>query len=135
MWVAAGFLALTMGAAYGIPLGAGWGALAFLVVGGGLAWLLVGSAARIEVGPEGLAAGRALLPPQALGAATALDAEAAAAVRGPQADARAFLVLRGWVKTAVRVEVADPADPTPYWYISTRRPEELAAALAAVRLG
>jgi len=133
MWVVAAALAMAMGVAYGVPLGPQWGALAFAVAGGGLAWLLISSATRIRVGPDGLAAGRASLPPTALGAATPLDAEAAEALRGPKADARAHLVLRGWVRTAVRVEVADPADPTPYWYVSTRSPEALAMALAEVR--
>ena len=32
---------------------------------------------------------------------------------GPRLDARAHLVLRGWIHTAVRVELRDPADPTP----------------------
>jgi hypothetical protein len=133
MWVVAAVLAATVGVAYGVPLGARWGALAFLVIGAGVAWLLFGSATRIQVGSAGLSAGRALLPPAAIGAATPLDPEAAAALRGPNADARAYLVLRGWVRTAVRVEVADPADPAPYWYVSTRRPAELAVALAEVR--
>jgi hypothetical protein len=30
----------------------------------------------------------------------------------------------------VRVDLEDPLDPTPYWLLSTRRPQELAAALA-----
>ena len=47
-----------------------------------------------------------------------------------EADARAFLLLRPYVKTAVRVDLEDPADPTPYWLLSSRRPEALAAALA-----
>jgi Protein of unknown function (DUF3093) len=133
MWVASGLLTFTLGVAYGVPLGLRWGALAFAIAGAGLAWLLIGAATRIQVGRGGLAAGRALLPPAAIGAATPLDSGAAEALRGPMADARAHLVLRGWVRTAVRVEVADPADPTPYWYVSTRRPEELAVALAEVR--
>jgi hypothetical protein len=29
----------------------------------------------------------------------------------------------------VRVHVNDPDDPTPYWMISTRRPDELVAAI------
>jgi hypothetical protein len=29
----------------------------------------------------------------------------------------------------VRVEVVDPQDPTPYWLVSTRRPDDLARAL------
>lgn len=76
-----------------------------------------------------LEAGPARLPLTALGAATALDAEAARRLRTTEADARAFMLLRGYVPTAVRVEVADPTDPTPYLYVSTRRPEQVVAAL------
>jgi hypothetical protein len=51
--------------------------------------------------------------------------------RGPGLDARAFLCLRGWVQTGARVRIDDPQDPTPYWLLSTRHPDRLAAALAA----
>lgn len=78
-----------------------------------------------------LEAGTARLPLTALGAATALDADAARRLRTTEADARAFMLLRGYVRTAVRVDVTDPADPTPYLYLSTRRPEKLARALAS----
>jgi len=77
-----------------------------------------------------LEAGPARLPLTALGAATALNAEKARELRTTGADARAFMLLRGYVQTAVRVEVTDPADPTPYLYLSTRKPEALVKALS-----
>jgi hypothetical protein len=86
----------------------------------------------IHVTGTALEAGPATLPASALGAAIALDAERARALRTYEADPRAFLLLRSYVSTAVRVEVADPADPTPYLYLSTRRPKELAAAVNAL---
>lgn len=61
-----------------------------------------------------------------------LDAEDAYAWRTHKADARAFMLLRSYVGTAVRVEVTDPQDPTPYVFLSTRDPKGLAAALTAV---
>jgi hypothetical protein len=76
-----------------------------------------------------LEAGTARLPLEALGAVTVLDAEAARRLRTTEADVRAFMLLRGYVRTAVRVEVTDPTDPTPYLYLSTRRPEALAGVL------
>jgi hypothetical protein len=42
----------------------------------------------------------------------------------------AFLCIRGWIDPVVRIEITDPADRTPYWLTSTRRPEELLAALS-----
>ena len=58
-----------------------------------------------------------------LGAAEALDAEQTRRVAGVEADARAFLLLRPYLKRAVRVEITDPADPAPYWLLGTRRPD------------
>jgi hypothetical protein len=46
-----------------------------------------------------------------------------------EADARAHLVLRPYIKTAVEITLDDPDDPVPYWLVSTRRPQQLAAAL------
>ena len=54
-------------------------------------------------------------------------------VLGPGADPRAFLFTRPFVGPVVRVDLRDPADPHPYWLVSTRRPGELAAAVEEVR--
>ncbi len=60
----------------------------------------------------------------------ALDATQTRAELGTRLDARAFLCQRGWIHTAVRVDLVDPLDPTPYWIVSTRHPDDLVAALA-----
>jgi DUF3093 family protein len=92
--------------------------------------LLGYSSARVEVSPEGFRAGRALLPWAACGGVSALDAEEFRRLRGTGADARAYLVLRPYLDRAVRVDVRDSADPTPYWLVATRHPQQLAEALA-----
>jgi hypothetical protein len=89
-------------------------------------------AARVQVGGGVLRAGRARIGAEHLGTSTALDPEATRRVAGREADARAYLLLRPYLKRAVKVEVVDPADPAPYWLVSTRRPEELVAALGAL---
>ena len=48
---------------------------------------------------------------------------------GPDLDPAAFVVHRPWAPKAVRIWLDDENDPTPYWVVSTRRPEQLAAAL------
>ena len=60
---------------------------------------------------------------------TTRSADKAALLRGPRADPAAHLFLRPYVKRAVYVGVADPSDGVPYWLISTRHPDRLAAAL------
>ncbi len=90
-------------------------------------------ATRVRVAGGELHAGSAHIPLDLLGDAVPLDAAATRAELGPRLDARAYLCLRAWARTAVRVPVLDPADPTPYWLVSTRHPQRLGAAVAAGR--
>lgn len=83
----------------------------------------------IEVQGGQLRAGRAEIALTDVGEAVPADEAQARIERGTGLDARAFLVIRGWIQPVVRVPVDDPSDPTPYWLISTRRPKELAAAI------
>ena len=95
--------------------------------------LLLGyGSARLQVTDREFRAGRARIEGRYLGAATALDPEATRRQAGVEADARAYLLMRPYLKRAVRVDITDPADPTPYWLVSSRRPEELADALTAL---
>ncbi|MER6379227.1 DUF3093 domain-containing protein [Streptomyces sp. NPDC001250] len=106
------------------------------LVGGTAAAAVVASAygsLRIRVVGDSLIAGEAKIPVSALGGAEVLDAEEARAWRTYKADTRAFLLLRAYIPTALKVEVTDPDDPTPYLYLSTREPERLAAAIEAAR--
>ncbi|MFJ4471640.1 DUF3093 domain-containing protein [Streptomyces sp. NPDC089424] len=88
---------------------------------------------RIRVVGGALIAGEAKIPVTALGESEILDPEEARAWRTHKADTRAFMLLRAYVPTALRVEVSDPADPTPYLYLSTREPQRLAEAIRVAR--
>ncbi|MEO5711810.1 MAG: DUF3093 domain-containing protein [Nocardioidaceae bacterium] len=108
-----------------------WVAIAGTVVlGGALLALFLGyGAARISVTDGVLRAGRARIALEHVGEVRALGAEDTHRLAGRDADARAYLLLRPYLRRAVRVAIDDPADPTPYWLLSTRRPDRLAAAL------
>ncbi len=84
---------------------------------------------KVEVSGSELKAGDAHIPLALLGDVEIIAPEDRRKAMGPQLDPAAFVVHRGWVKPLVRVQVTDPEDPTPYWVISTRHPEALAAAL------
>ncbi|MFJ3209517.1 DUF3093 domain-containing protein [Streptomyces flaveolus] len=90
-------------------------------------------AVRVRIVGDSLIAGEAKVPLAALGEAEILDAEEARAWRTHKADTRAFLLLRAYIPTAVRVDVTDPEDPTPYLYLSTREPERLVETLRAAK--
>lgn len=87
--------------------------------------------ARVTVGDSQLRAGKAHIGMEHIGDAAALDKDETRRVAGVDADARAHLVLRPYLKRAVRVAITDPGDPTPYWLISTRHPDALVDALKA----
>ncbi|WP_125566027.1 DUF3093 domain-containing protein [Nocardioides baekrokdamisoli] len=116
----------------------------FLWVPGVLAWTIIGTivllfalamqsygSAAIEVRDGWLYAGKAKIQTTYLGSAQSLTAEEAWQIAGPKADARAYLLLRPYLRRAVKVELNDPADRTPYWLLASRHPDALAAALAA----
>jgi hypothetical protein len=109
--------------------------LAGLVGGTAVSAVVASSYASIRIRVVGgsLIAGEAKIPVTALGEAEILDQDEARAWRTYKADTRAFMLLRAYIPTALRVEVTDPEDPTPYLYLSTREPERLAQALKAAR--
>lgn len=92
---------------------------------------LIMSTPRIEVDASTLTVGRASIERKFIGSAAAFRDDDAFAQRGPQLNGLAYLCLRGWISPVVRIEVQDASDPTPYWLTSTRRPEQLVAALTA----
>ncbi|WGL53964.1 DUF3093 domain-containing protein [Nocardioides sp. BP30] len=114
-----------------MPAALAWGLTAAIVALLVLAFNAYGSA-RLVVADGVLRAGRARIEATYLGTVEALDPEATRRVAGMEADARAFLLLRPYLKRAVKVQIVDPADPAPYWLLSTRHPDRLAAAIQSL---
>lgn len=112
-------------------------AVAWVVAAIGLAMLvaLMIGYGRPQVVVDGrtFRAGRAQIALDHVGAVTALDADGVRRQAGVDADARAYLLLRPYLKRGVRVDITDPADPAPYWLVSCRRPEALVSAFEAAR--
>ena len=83
----------------------------------------------ISCSAEMLYVGKASIERKYISQVEALDAEAMRITRGPQADPAAYLALRFWVSTGVKVVINDPNDSTPYWLISTKAAKKLVEAL------
>lgn len=64
-----------------------------------------------------------------LGKVTVLDSDAMRLLRTRDANPAAYLAIKFWVAQGVKIEITDPRDPTPYWLITSKRGEELAASL------
>ena len=131
-WAGAAAAVVAALTAVGLYLGPVWG------IGVGLAALAVAvaifasAATVITVAEDEITIGRGVIEPRYLRSVRTLSADQTQRRSGTEADARAHLVLRPYVATSVELALDDPADPVPYWLVSTRRPGELAAALQAV---
>jgi hypothetical protein len=99
------------------------------------AFLLNWGSATIEVTPGVLRAGRDTLALSDASEVIALNPEQAALLRGPRADPAAHLLLRPYLKRAVCVRLTESAAAAgvPYWMMSTRHPDKLAAAIESAR--
>ena len=84
---------------------------------------------QVAVQDDELLVDDARLPLRFVADATVLDPAAKRDLLGPYAEPYAFIVQRPWIPRAVQVHLNDPADPTPYWIVSSRHPDELVAAL------
>lgn len=85
----------------------------------------------IQVGSSHLTVARAKIPRNLLGKIEEIAKDQIFSERGPRLDPAAHKVFQGTVKTAIKITVNDPNDPTPYWIISTRKPAQLAEVLRA----
>jgi Protein of unknown function (DUF3093) len=127
-WLLAGLFSLSILLAVGAYLGPIWGvgtAVAAMLVA---AAIFMSASILISVDAHQLRVGRASIEHVYIADCRALDAEATRRLAGVDADARAHLVLRPYVKTAVEITLNDNDDPVPYWLVSTRRPQQLSAA-------
>ncbi|MCI0155780.1 DUF3093 domain-containing protein [Leifsonia shinshuensis] len=94
---------------------------------------LLVSAPVVRITSAELVAGHARIPLEFIGEPVAFRGEEATLERGQRLDARAWLLIRGWIKPVVKVPVLDVDDPAPYWLISTRNPDQLVRVLDEAR--
>ena len=112
-----------------LPISTTAGVVCAIVLYGAIVAILLVTTPVVEVDDALFTAGRARLPHSAIASATSFTGAEAIEQRGTALDARAWLLLRGWIPGVVKVQLDDLSDPTPYWLVSTRHPAELAAAL------
>ncbi len=139
MWLPAAAVAALFAAQVGLgaPGLRTWLPLAVLVplALAGLWWL-----GRIRIAVTGsesqgeLHVDDARLPLEVIAEVIPLTPEDRRFLLGQASDPLAFVIQRPWIAGAVQIVLEDPSDPTPYWVISTRRPQELAEALLGGRL-
>lgn len=122
-------LGLTGGAAAELQRGAGTPLVYVVLPGLALAFLVLVSRQRVSVVDGILQVPGARAPVGAFGVAEVLTGAELRTWLGPRAQRWAHVRVRPWLATAVRLELDDPTDETPYWLVGTRQPDALLAAL------
>lgn len=92
-----------------------------------LVWWLGQS--TLQIADDELWVREAHLPFEVVTGAVALDARTLRLVVGREGDPAAFVSIRPWIGPGVQLWLDDPDDPTPYWVVSTRRPDEFVGQL------
>lgn len=106
-----------------------------LIFFGGIAlwslWHLSSTVIKVERDPQGitwLTVKGANLPHTVVSRTLAVPATAKRNAMGRQLDPAAFLVSRSWIPEMAMFVIDDPEDPTPYWLVATKDPEQLLKA-------
>ncbi len=113
-----------------LPIAPMVGVFAGLLISTIICIFMIANSPLIQVRDGLLLVNKANISIDAIGDAIIIDKKFAFAERGPNLDSRAFLAIQASVPTMVKIKVIDPADPTPYLLVSSRRPDELISALA-----
>lgn len=94
-----------------------------------LIFLFFRTALVIHIDESFLYVGQAKIERTYIGSAIALNNAELKLIRTRDADPSAYLAIRFWASKAVKVEVSDNRDTTPYWLISSKNPQRLVEAL------
>ncbi len=130
-WIWPIIIAITAGVAVA-PINTilGWGVGAAMLIA--LVVIFLVRVPTIEITDSTVTVGRASIERQFIGEVVGYRGEEAFKQRGQKLHGLAYMLLRGWLDGVVKMEVTDERDTTPYWLTSTRRPEELTAALGGI---
>ena len=113
-----------------------WAALgntpALITFGALTLWLIVlffKTSLKIEVDQTHLRVGGASIEHKYIGEVTVLSSSEVKLIRTRDADPLAYLAIRFWSSKAIKLQVSDARDKTPYWLITTNNGQELVKAL------
>ena len=113
-----------------------WAALgntpALITFGSLTLWLIVlffKTSLKIEVDQTHLRVGGASIEHKYIGEVTVLSSSEVKLIRTRDADPLAYLAIRFWSSKAIKLQVSDARDKTPYWLITTNNGQELLKAL------
>ena len=83
----------------------------------------------IEISDDEISIDRAHIERRYISSVQVLSATEMRLLRTRDADPAAYLAIRFWEPRGVRLNIADSRDSTPYWLVTSKRGDEIAALL------
>jgi hypothetical protein len=99
--------------------------VSLLLLTAALFLIAIRSKSEVLVSGGELRAGGAHINVKYLGDIETLSQDQMRLLRTRDADPAAFLAIKFWVSTGVKITLNDQRDPTPYWLISCKKMDEL----------
>ena len=99
--------------------------VSLLLLTAALFLIAIRSKSEVLVSGGELKAGGAHINVKYLGEVETLSQDQMRLLRTRDADPAAFLAIKFWVPTGVKITLNDQRDPTPYWLISCKKMDEL----------
>ncbi len=129
LWAFLLFLSGSLSIAIWAALGNTWAEVSMLTQLVGLLFLSHSTPLEIEVTADLLRVGPARIERKYISGVTSLTSEEMRILRGPKINTAAYMQIRFWISTGVKITISDPQDPTPYWLVSSKKAHQLAGAL------
>ena len=123
------FMFLSLVIAFWAALGNQSALLSFIALTLLLIFIAVKSKSEVLVADGQLMARGAHIDLKYLGEVQSLNRDEMRLLRTRDADPAAFLAIKFWISTGVKITLNDQRDPTPYWLVSCRKMEELKSTL------
>jgi hypothetical protein len=129
LWAFLLFLCGSLSLAIWAALGNTWAEVSMLAQLVGLIFLWQSTPLEIKVVDDSLHVGPARIEKKYISNIVALSSEEMRILRGPKINTSAYMQIRFWISTGVKITISDPQDPTPYWLVSSKKAHQLADAL------
>jgi hypothetical protein len=95
----------------------------------GVVIIALSARSEIALDENELRIGRAHIEVKYLESVELLTKDGMRLLRTRDADPAAYLAITFWISTGVKITLQDERDSTPYWLVSSRKPEELTRTL------
>ena len=129
-WLLVALMTVSLGIAYGDVYGTVFGAVLASASTLGIYLIMFFSSPVIQIDDQNLRVGNARLPKIYVKDPEILNKDQTANSRRIAVPKNAYLVMRASIPESILIQISDDSDPHPYWQFSSRKPNELLAALS-----